>query len=152
MEGQESLFSQPETVADDGFERFWRSYPRKRAKVDALKAWRKLKPDPNLIKIILSSIERHKGTAQWCEGSGDFIPYPATFIRQRRWEDELQCKGLSGQSARQARNLEAIREGVNRCCGELAGGIPRSAQSKGTECRANSNLYLGAPRSLRRGD
>lgn len=70
------------------FARFWESYPRKEAKQTAKKAFEKLNPDEALLQTMLEAIERSKGTAQWREENGRFIPHPATWINQRRWEDE----------------------------------------------------------------
>jgi hypothetical protein len=37
---------------------------------------------------MLAGVERWKQTEQWQKEGGQFIPYPATFLNQRRWEDE----------------------------------------------------------------
>ena len=71
------------------FDKFWQAYPRKEAKADALKAWNSLKPDDTLLAVILTALEKHKQTAQWLKEDGQFISLPATWIRQRRWEDEI---------------------------------------------------------------
>ena len=78
------------------FARFWESYPRKEAKQTAKKAFEKLNPDETLLQTMLEAIERSKGTAQWREENGRFIPHPATWINQRRWEDEV--KGGTGNA------------------------------------------------------
>lgn len=70
------------------FARFWESYPRKESKQTAKKAFEKLNPDENLLLKILESIEHFRNSAQWTEADGRFIPYPATFLNGRRWEDE----------------------------------------------------------------
>ena len=31
----------------------------------------------------------HKRLDQWKKDSGRFVPYPATWLNNRRWEDEL---------------------------------------------------------------
>ena len=38
---------------------------------------------------MLAAIEKQKASAQWQENGGQFIPYPATWLNQNRWEDEL---------------------------------------------------------------
>jgi hypothetical protein len=76
-----------------GFDRFWESYPRKTAKQEAIKAFEKLKPDAMLIETMVKAIERQKQSAQWQEDGGRYIPHPATWINQRRWEDVLPAKG-----------------------------------------------------------
>lgn len=74
----------------DGFDLFWSVYPKKVGKKDAIKAWNKLKPDENLVKAIIEGVERWKGTEQWNKDGGQYIPYPATFLRQERWNDEIR--------------------------------------------------------------
>lgn len=74
---------------EESFERFWSCYPRKTAKQNALKAWLKLKPDEALVNGILSALERFKKTEQWLRDNGRYIPYPATWLEDRRWEDEV---------------------------------------------------------------
>lgn len=74
-------------MADNGFEKFWKAYPRKKAKDAALRAWKKLKPDESLLNVILAAIERQKQSDQWRKDKGQYIPYPATWLNGRRWED-----------------------------------------------------------------
>jgi hypothetical protein len=78
---------------DTGFERFWAAYPRKEAKKDAQKAWKKLKPEPELIETILQAVERQKQTAQWQKDGGRFVPLPTTYLRGERWTDEIGGNG-----------------------------------------------------------
>ena len=70
------------------FARFWDAYPRHEAKQTARKAFYKLNPDEELLEKMLDAIERWKRTAQWQEDGGRYIPHPATWINQRRWEDD----------------------------------------------------------------
>lgn len=70
------------------FERFWATYPRKVCRSRADKAWRKLNPSEQLSCEILQAVERAKTSADWRRESGKFIPYPATWLNDRRWEDE----------------------------------------------------------------
>ena len=76
------------------FDRFWEAYPRKEAKQTAKKAFEKLNPDDGLLQKMLEAVERFKGSAQWKEDGGRFIPHPATWINQRRWEDETTPSGV----------------------------------------------------------
>ena len=76
----------------DWFDRFWNAYPRKVGKPAAQKAWRKAIKGPKRpgsagpIHEIYAGLERWKASDQWQDEK--FIPYPATFLNQRRWEDE----------------------------------------------------------------
>ena len=65
-----------------GFAEFWMAYPRKVAKGAAEKTWRKLKPSPELIAVILDSLQ------VWDLPEAKFIPHPATWLNHRRWEDQ----------------------------------------------------------------
>jgi hypothetical protein len=72
----------------DGFPEFWSAYPKKRSKPDAEKAWRKLAPSPELSQRILRAIAAQRVTADWVKEDGKFVPFPATWLNGRRWEDE----------------------------------------------------------------
>lgn len=71
------------------FDQFYSNYPKKIAKQAALKAWQKLKPDDALMDKIMQGLERWKQSDSWLKDNGQYIPYPATWINQRRWEDEI---------------------------------------------------------------
>lgn len=69
------------------FETFWQAYPRKAAKADARKAFGKI-TQQTLEEVILPDLERRKLSEQWKEKNGAFIPYPATYLRGERWNDQ----------------------------------------------------------------
>lgn len=77
---------------DTMFDEFWKSYPRKIAKPNARKAWMKLRPTEAIAKKIIAGVEKWKTTNQWKKDDGQFIPHPATFLNQQRWEDEISGK------------------------------------------------------------
>jgi hypothetical protein len=70
------------------FEEFWKAYPKKKSKGQAEKAWAKIKPTEQLHNEILESLERAKKSADWTKDGGQFIPYPATWLNAKGWEDE----------------------------------------------------------------
>ena len=76
----------------NGFDRFWSVYPRKVDKQTAYRAWGKIKPDETLTMAIIASVEAHKATRQWQRDDGEAIPYPATYLNKRRWQDVLQTE------------------------------------------------------------
>lgn len=82
--------SESESV-DDGFANFWEQYPKKAAKPDALRAWRKLKPSGQLLADLMAGLAIQKVSDQWRKNGGEFIPHPATWLNKRRWEDEIQA-------------------------------------------------------------
>ena len=67
------------------FDQFWSIYPKRTGKAAALKAWNKIRPD---ISIVLKALAWQKESKQWFEKGGQFIPNPATWINQHRWDDE----------------------------------------------------------------
>ena len=75
------------------FNRFWNAYPRKVAKQTALRAFEKINPDEALVERMIAAIGKWKTTDQWIKDGGQFIPHPATWLNQRRWEDELPKAG-----------------------------------------------------------
>ena len=38
---------------------------------------------------MMDAISAQKRSRQWTENNGQYIPNPATWLNQRRWEDEL---------------------------------------------------------------
>lgn len=71
-----------------GFDEFWAAYPRHVAKQDAVKAFAKLRADDALLRRILTALETAKQSRDWLKDGGAFVPYPATWLNGRRWEDE----------------------------------------------------------------
>lgn len=72
----------------DYFDLFWKAYPRKVKKVDAKKAWDKIKPDGELIDKIIKALSWQILQDQWTKDGGQFIPHPSTWLNGKRWDDE----------------------------------------------------------------
>lgn len=75
---------------EEGFEEFWKIYPKKVAKGDARKAWiqtSKIRPP---IADLLKAVYAARASKGWLKDAGEFIPYPATWLRQERWDDVLE--------------------------------------------------------------
>ena len=75
---------------------FWNFYPKSahKSKQAAVKAWDTLRPSDELIAEIGKALRRQMATEQWQRGIG--IPYPSTYLRQRRWEDEAETPEDTG--------------------------------------------------------
>ena len=71
------------------FDTFWKAFPKRVAKQEAVKAFTKLNPDDTLLGVILKSIDASKKSEAWLKDGGKFIPHPATWLNGRRWEDEI---------------------------------------------------------------
>ena len=70
----------------DAFERFWSVYPRKIGKQSAKRAFERVKVP---LETLVTAVERQKCSDQWTQNNGQFIPHPATWLNQGRWDDEL---------------------------------------------------------------
>lgn len=71
------------------FKIFWNEYPKRVSKERAEKAFFKICLDDVVFSNILDSLEKFKKTKDWNKEKGQYIPYPATWLNQRRWEDEI---------------------------------------------------------------
>ena len=71
------------------FDKFWAAYPKRTAKDDAKRAFAKRKVTPALLEEMLTAIAKQKNTDQWKKENGQFIPNPATWLNQGRWQDEV---------------------------------------------------------------
>lgn len=91
--GEESIknTSGADAEAWSEFDLFWHAYPRKIGKEAAKKAWGKSKHPP--INVVIAKIAALKSTEQWSKENGQFIPYPATWIRRGGWDDEAVTAG-----------------------------------------------------------
>jgi len=78
-----------ETKADERFKTFWSAYPKKVGKGAAEKSFKKYKPDDSLLSVMMKAICTQKDSDQWKKDGGQYIPNPATWLNQRRWEDEV---------------------------------------------------------------
>lgn len=75
-------------IAGERFARFWAAYPRKQAKGNAEKAFKRLKVSEELLEKMLTAIDWQKRTDEWKSDDGKFIPHPASWLNSKRWEDE----------------------------------------------------------------
>jgi uncharacterized protein YdaU (DUF1376 family) len=98
-----------EQMSDD-FITFWQSYPRKTGKRLAWEAWKNI--DCPQLQVILVSIRKARQSPDWQKERGAFIPHPATWLNQARWEDEgmdyaaLAGKRDTGHSSAQERPIQ----------------------------------------------
>ena len=79
--------------SDDGFGEFWSAYPKKVGKDAARKAWAKIKQKTEVLKEIHDSLAWQITSDQWKRDNGQFIPNPATYLNQGRWQDEQPAQG-----------------------------------------------------------
>jgi phage replication O-like protein O len=74
----------PKTNMRD-FDEFWMRYPKKTGKDSARGAWEKKRPR---IDDVMFALSWQTVSDQWQRNGGQYIPNPATYINQGRWQDE----------------------------------------------------------------
>lgn len=74
----------------EAWDRFWAIYPRKVDKAKAIRAWNKLQADRKLMQIMSAALKAQRASEEWRRDNGRAIPYPSTWLNNRRWEDELE--------------------------------------------------------------
>lgn len=89
IESESESESEKRKANERRFDEFWTAYPRKVSKPAARKAFDKIKPDDELLKTMLTAIAKQKLSDQWTKDNGNYIPYPATWLNNQRWLDEL---------------------------------------------------------------
>ncbi len=82
------------------FELFWSAYPKKKAKQDAKAAFAKVSVP---VQVLLDAIAVQQRSEDWTKSNGQFIPYPATWLNGKRWEDQVETVA----SAPNGRELDA---------------------------------------------
>jgi hypothetical protein len=80
--------------ASETFGRFWAVYPSRIGQDVALRAWRDLNPDPELVDMIVQAVKDQLTWEKWQKG---FIMDPARWLRERHWTDERPPIQLNGK-------------------------------------------------------
>lgn len=70
------------------FEAFLAAYPKRVGKGAAWKAWQRLRPSKALQSRMIEAAKAQSTWPQWQRENGKYIPNPATWINQARWDDE----------------------------------------------------------------
>jgi hypothetical protein len=70
--------------ADEAFEAFWASFPRKVGKLAAKREWDRIRPTPEVVEAMAKALEWQR--EQWDDPQ--YIPHPRTWLHQGRWMDE----------------------------------------------------------------
>jgi hypothetical protein len=78
---------EPSLILTDQFEQFWKKYPRKVAKVTAKNVFISImkKDDRPTLDVLLASVDKYASLGLEIK----YVAHPATWLRQRRWEDEV---------------------------------------------------------------
>ncbi|MEZ6141580.1 MAG: hypothetical protein R3B84_13490 [Zavarzinella sp.] len=98
----------PPEGGDGEFESFWNSYPKKTGKKAALSEWLNLAPTPELVARILADLAQRCQSQAWTNDDGRWIPNPAKYIQEERWNDEQPTRKATKPISNEAAN-EAFR-------------------------------------------
>lgn len=101
-------------MSEDLFDTFWSHYPKRRQKGDARKAWAKLNPSTELVQRMINALDWQRKQPDWTKDKGQFIPYPATWLRAEQWEDEPTDDLSRAERDRGVADLKAFREEMQR--------------------------------------
>ena len=74
------------------FDKFYALYPRKMGRKDAERSWKRLTSDQQA--ECLEAMPNYLKYWKVKETAKDFSPYPATFLNQERWTDELDIEPI----------------------------------------------------------
>ena len=74
------------------FDVFYGLYPRKMARKDAEKAWKSMTADEQ--EKAIEALPQHFKYWKVKETAKDYIPYPASWLRAGRYDDELDIEPL----------------------------------------------------------
>ena len=75
-------------IYPDDFVEFWKLYPKRVGKQNALAQWKKLTAEEK--KAVLDDIPRRKRDRKWIGEDGKtFIKDPERYLKHRQWEDEI---------------------------------------------------------------
>ena len=77
------------------FNDFYNQYPRKMARKDAEKAWNRLTPIQQA--ECLEAMPNYLKYWKIKETAKDYIPYPATFLNQERWTDDIDIEPIQNK-------------------------------------------------------
>lgn len=84
----ESPVESPRPASPHGFDEFWETYPRKVGKPAALRAFKAAAKGPReRAETILDGLVTWRQAWKRAGTAIAFIPHPATWLNQRRWED-----------------------------------------------------------------
>lgn len=73
----------------DSFEKFYAAYPRKKGKLQAMKWFKKHKPNSEFVSMLLDDVSKRL-SSEWKGKESQFIPYPASYLNGMRWEDAIE--------------------------------------------------------------
>jgi hypothetical protein len=91
-------YAEAEAVDTAAFASFYEAYPKKQKRKEAESAWKRLKTADQ--QAAMQALPNFVNSPDWAKDDGKFIPYPASWINGRRWEDLIESNVVSMGSGR----------------------------------------------------
>ena len=79
------IYTETTKEYSDYFLKFWKSYPSKKAKEAAWKAFKKLKMNDEFLAMLIKAINQQGLPSRDIQ----FVPHASTWLNAKRWEDEI---------------------------------------------------------------
>ena len=90
---------------------FLDTYPRREARADGLKAWRQTRAVRPALSVLIDALAAHAASKDWTRERRQFIPLPATWLRGRRWEDDVSGLQLAPALAQRIARWQQAAQG-----------------------------------------
>lgn len=87
-----------ESKAEPLFDEFWKAYPKRIGKDAARKKFEQRKFKRCDLPKLLAAIAQQSQSEQWRKDGGQYIPNPATWLNQGRFDDEPSESGVTQSS------------------------------------------------------
>ena len=88
-EYKKEIWKQIKEINKERFELFWKEYPRKVNKFKTEEWFNKNNLTDEQFNLIITKLKKYKDTTDWKKDNGKYIPYPTTWLNQKRWEDDV---------------------------------------------------------------
>ena len=90
---QEPITNNQINTTPEGFDMFWNCYDKKVGKPNAIKEWKKIKPDEELIAKIIAQARKDKVA----KPDNKYRKDPERWLKGKHWEDELIVEHVAEQ-------------------------------------------------------
>lgn len=101
----------------DYFSSFWSIYPRKIARPATERAAKKIQPDE--WPAVMEGTKKYISYWKKLNTEKQYIPHPATFINNRRWEDEIETIEEQAEESNAYTFTKAVLNKNNRTLPDL---------------------------------
>ena len=116
-EKRQSRVDKSKNTGQNEFDLWWNEYPKKVKKKEALKVWKRIKPDADT--LIADTKNRIQNDSNWLRG---FVPDPTTYLNGERWNDQLNRQASNGTGKQTVSPGTANREAGKEYFRRLAEG------------------------------